>query len=651
MVLFVYSNTLGNYYVLDDEPIIFDNPNFQNISNIPKLFTEDFCEGIQLQCSYYRPFIAISHLLDIFIWEEKVWGYHLTNVTIHLAVVLILYFGVIRVFGNHRAALLASLLFAIHPIHTESVAWLTSRTDPIASIFILLSFGFFHGYLKTKTQTTGSKDSLSHLKSLHLKWWGYGCYWVSLFLFFLALLAKEMAITLPLLLFTYEVLFGFQNSRTTHGLKEGEDRLPQNLFLAGQKTQEKISKKNVWNSPLFGRSFWMNLRGFQHYLPFLGIILIYFGVRQAVLGSLVLGGEIEEKMAGGWPLIPVIVWEYFRLLVFPYPLVVLRPSPLIEGFWSGRVLGSLLFVIGFALILYKVRRDFKGVVFGGFWFLISLLPLLFLVPFSTLEPNERYAYIPSIGFVLMMGFIGDWIYSNSRSTGKNWVRVGVVGIFAGVLLGLGGFTLIRNQDFKDEVILWKGHNASFPDSPYAHIGYKNLGTLHHKRGEIEVALTYYQKFLKTEPDSPDIYYKMGVAYQQLKAFEKALEAYQKALTFYQGDYLIFYNMGLIYKDTNRMEMAENLLKLSINVEPAYYWSHRAMGNVLEYKGDWKRAIEHFEAALVLQPNDSHSHQKLSHLYLKLDQPSPTRPHFERFLNSERNDMIKRGRENDLLEEN
>jgi len=435
----------------------------------------------------------------------------------------------------------------------------------------------------------------------------------------MALLAKEMAITLPLLLFTYEVLFGFKNSISTHGLKGGEDRSPQNLFFAGQKTQEKISEKNVWNFPLSERPFWSNLRGFQHYLPFLGIILIYFGVRQAVLGSLVLGGEIEERLAGGWALIPVMVWEYFRLLVFPYPLVVLRPSPLIEGFWSGRVLGSLLFVISFVLILYKSRRDFKGVVFGGLWFLISLLPLLFLVPFSTLEPNERYAYIPSIGFVLMMGFIGDWIYSYSRSTGKSWVRVGVVGIFVGVLLGLGGFTLIRNQDYQDEVILWKGHYARFPDSPYAHIGYKNLGTLHHKRGEIEVALTYYQKFLKTEPDNPDLYYKMGVAYQQLKAFEKALEAYQKALTSKLGDYLIFYNMGLIYKDTNRMEMAENLFKQSIHIEPAYYWSHRAMGDVLEYKGDWKGAIEHFEAALVLQPDDSLSRQKLSHLYQKLDQ--------------------------------
>jgi len=99
-----------------------------------------------------------------------------------------------------------------------------------------------------------------------------------------------------------------------------------------------------------------------------------------------------------------------------------------------------------------------------------------------------------------------------------------------------------------------------------------------------------------------------------------------------------------------MEMAKNLFKLSIAVEPTYYWSHRVLGDVLEYKGDWKGAIEYFEAALVLQPNDSHSHQKLSNLYLKLYPPSPAKPHFERFLNSGRNDMIKRARENDLLEE-
>jgi len=199
IVLVINWNTLGNHYVIDDEVYLINNTHFQDASYLPEFFTKGFCEGIQRKCAYYRPLIAISHLADFYLWGDHLWGYHLTNLIIHLAVVITLYLLVGWVFKNTRVAFISSIFFAVHPAHIESVAWIGNRSDPMAALLMLISFGLYYSALKHDRCGPSVSEP---------KWWKSPWTYLSLLFFSLALLAKEIAITLPFLLFSYEFLFG-----------------------------------------------------------------------------------------------------------------------------------------------------------------------------------------------------------------------------------------------------------------------------------------------------------------------------------------------------------------------------------------------------------------------------------------------------------
>ena len=143
IVLAINWNTLGNHYVIDDEVYLIKNTHFQDVSYLTEYFTKGFCEGIQRKCAYYRPLIAISHLVDFYMWGNYFWGYHFTNLIIHLAVVITLYLLVGWVFKNILVACISSIFFAVHPAHVESVAWIGNRSDIFAALFMLISFGLY----------------------------------------------------------------------------------------------------------------------------------------------------------------------------------------------------------------------------------------------------------------------------------------------------------------------------------------------------------------------------------------------------------------------------------------------------------------------------------------------------------------------------
>jgi len=618
IVLVINWNTLGNHYVIDDEIYLINNTHFQDISYLPEYFTKGFCEGIQRKCAYYRPLIAISHLADFYLWGDHLWGYHLTNLIIHLSVVITLYLLVGWVFKNTRVAFISSIFFAVHPAHIESVAWIGNRSDPSAALFMLISFGFYYHTLKnSRDGFLGSYPGSSLLVNpqrgrvnpqrgrvnpqywrVNPKWWKSPWTYLSLLFFSLALLAKEIAITLPLLLFSYEVLFGPE----------------------GRRWGPEVEKKQ-----------------FYPYLPFFGMIVLYFFMRQNALGYLALGEEGSEGFWKGWLSVPIIIWEYFSLMLFPHPLVIFPPSPVIEDIWSISFLGGLLFLLGFgAGLIFLFRKNIKGAVFGGVWFLISLLPVLYIVAFSELGPNERYSYIPSIGFSLMVGFTADWVASMKYLKERSWAQRGLVTSLLAVLLIFGGLTMDRNQDWRDEAVLWKGHYALFPDSPKGHF---NLANIYMRRGEYELAIEWYQAHARFFPNSSGAHFYVGLAYHQLGEIEKALEAYNRSLEKGEVDHLTFYNMGLIYMEKKQIPRAIQLLEMSIAVEPDYFWSHRALGEALGALGFFKEAISQLRVAVGLKPKDSYPHLLLSQYLQKVGKPLEAGRHHQIFLQLNKNGMM------------
>jgi len=176
-----YINTLDNPFIWDDVYLIKDNPILSDFKNIPQLFVKNI-GGDTYTFAFYRPLQPLTYMIDQVFYDLDARGYHVTNILIHIFVALSLFFLITTIFKDRWMALLASLLFVVHPLHTEAVTYISGRADLLVALFILLTFIYYVRFLDSRDE------------------FNYG---FSLFFFFLALLSKEYALIVPFLFGVY----------------------------------------------------------------------------------------------------------------------------------------------------------------------------------------------------------------------------------------------------------------------------------------------------------------------------------------------------------------------------------------------------------------------------------------------------------------
>ena len=193
-----YGRSLSHQFVWDDEPIIIENPYIRNIGNIPSFFFPYYWKynhpGTKGQ---YRPLRTVSLAISYRLWKFRPFGYHLTNLILHILNVLLVYLVVMKLFKKPKIAFLTSLLFALHPIHVEAVSWVKNRTELFSLAFFLLSLSFYIKYIPVPDGSNLTSNSVRQNKWLIL----------SSLCFILALMGKETAIALPIVLFAYLLYF------------------------------------------------------------------------------------------------------------------------------------------------------------------------------------------------------------------------------------------------------------------------------------------------------------------------------------------------------------------------------------------------------------------------------------------------------------
>src|SRR5262249_5797263 len=183
----VYVNAIGADFVVDDNSQILRNPQIRDWSYVPTIFSQSVWEfqGADARGNYYRPLQLFTYMLTYFVFGLKPFGFHLVNILLHGAVTYLVYRVVLSLFGNSWVAFGAALLFATHPMHTESVTWIAGLTDVLCAVFYFASFWL---YIDGTTAENKKRIRVAYL------------------LFFPALLTKEMAATLPLMAALYEHL-------------------------------------------------------------------------------------------------------------------------------------------------------------------------------------------------------------------------------------------------------------------------------------------------------------------------------------------------------------------------------------------------------------------------------------------------------------
>lgn len=421
--LMVYANTLRMDFVYDDLLQIKELPLIRDIRNIPQMFTVEMWQILGGESPYYRPLFFISFALDYFFWKENPFGYHLTNIILHAAISLHVYLLARRITESRAAAFTAGLLFAVHPIHAEATAWISARNELLSALFMLFSYLTFILFLEK-----GKKTIL----------------FISLLSFFMALLSKEMAITLPLLVFLHVWCF----------------------------TEGRWEKKLVWPS------------------LYCAAVAPYLLIRASVLDIQSWGSHpLSWKICTGVG----IVVSYIRLLFFPVNLKVFYSIPIQKTFFSADVLVPLMLLLAIIISVIASWKYDSKLFFCLSWIFITLLPVSGFV--TLLHPAlmaDRYLYIPSVGFCMAAGILfSKLVREEGRS--RTLRRVVTYPIGASVIIILLALTLRRSHDWENQHSFMVNMVKDAAGTYFAHYF---LGNLYKEDGRVEDAIVEYTKPLR-----------------------------------------------------------------------------------------------------------------------------------------------------------
>jgi tetratricopeptide (TPR) repeat protein len=412
VVLLCFVNALRNEFVFDDIYLVSVNKQIRSL-NLPLLL------------SSYRPIRDISYAIDYSFWGDNPFGFHLTSILIHAVNVLLVFSLVRRLSKDLVSATIAALIFAVHPIQTDAVTYISGRRDVLFTSFYILAF---HSYL-TYYRNRWSVKAVT-------------CFCLFLVLWMLSLLSKEMAVSLPILIFVWHFCDAWDAEAGSIG-------------------------RQVWQAfkRAFSRDKWLWLL-----LSLSGIAFTAYWVLVKRASSRVQLGKFEY-WGGSFYLnmltvVRVHAW-YLKQLIFPTPIAqYLGAFEVSESIFDLRFLLSLVIVGGvLAYGFLQLNRD-KLMAFAIFSYFVFLLPVSQLIPHHELLA-DHYLYLPIMSFGLFVALLVKKI-GNRGIIGHKALYV-VTGV---AVIVLAVITIVHNRTWKDERSLWSANYQTVPTSPRAAL---NLG--------------------------------------------------------------------------------------------------------------------------------------------------------------------------------
>lgn len=550
----LYANTLQNTFVYDDAVTITGNTMIKDIKNLPKLVVkkEYFSRSGEMT---YRPVVTFTYFFDYALYRLKPWGYHLTNILLHTVNGILLYIFLTIISqisaNSHRPvsiaavnpALLITLLFVTHPILTEAVNAVSFREDLLVFMFYITALIF---YIRTFS-------TISRIKSTVI-------YMFSCFSYVLALLSKEMAVTLPIIIYLYEWFYR--------------------------------SKKNALTSVPSNR----------HAIGYIALTLAYFWFRFYYFYN-----PIEENIPA-WSLkervltVPWLFLNYIKVVIFPVSLSVIHKISSVD---------LSVFLLSFSIAVFVVVITFlvkeKNFIFGILFFGITLLPVYNIIPI--VNPfAERYLYLPVAGFVTAIYYL-----ISERLLSRH--RVLSYGILTALLLIIGlnsWHVLTRNRVWLDSNSLWADTIRKAPDDSRV---YNEIGAAYIDQNKFDEAVEEFKAALKLHPDNPMSRHNLGFVYYKQGRFEEAIQEFKAALRLRPNYSLAHNNLGNVYFSQGRLEEALREYEKAVEIDTDNPSSYTNMGNVYSNTGNFDKAVSYYRMALELDPDFTDAHYGLGRLYL------------------------------------
>jgi len=547
--LIVYGRVVNFDFTNYDDPfLIYENPVVRaglTLRGLLWALTTSYFE-------FWHPLTWLSHMLDYQLFGLRPGLHHLMNLGFHVANALVLFAVLRRMTGALWRSAIVAALFALHPLHVESVAWLSERKDVLSTFFGLLSLWAYARY-------TGE----SKVRSLKSKVF----YRLALVLFAFGLMTKPMVVTLPFVL----LLLDYWPLRRVSSFKL------------------QVSSSSILNPQRSGLS-----RLILEKLPFFGLALVscaitFIGVKTAhnILST--------EVVPWGFRLanVPVSYVRYLGKMVWPVDLAVFYPMP---SHWEAwQVVGAVLLLLLISLLVVVWARSAPYLIFGWLMFLGTLVPTLGLVPVGYQSIADRYTYFPSIGlFVAVVWAVADF------SVRWRFRTAFLAGATALALLVCGSVTWFQVRHWRNSITLWTHCLAATRGNATAHY---QLGHALQHSGQANEAMKQYREALRIKPDHLDANLNLGVALVETNQLQEATNYFGKALRI-EPDYAKAHiNMGNALYKLKDFSGATNHYAQALQTNPDNGNTHHVYALALLDLGDFTGAITHASEAMRLDPKD------------------------------------------------
>jgi protein O-mannosyl-transferase len=609
LTLICYGNILANSFVYDDSQQILQNPYVKNWHFIPQIFGTTVWSfvGQAGSTNYYRPLMTFTFLVLWKIFGPIPFGFHLYSLLMQFAVVVMLFYAGKRLFGDLRVAWLAALIFVVHPVHTEAVAWIAAVPDLQATFLLLLAIWLLSGETKRSWSANFSIAAC----------------------FCLALLCKEPALMFAPLAIVFEHMCA-------------KDR-QHNTFL----------RKFIRYAPLCVLG-----------IGYLLLRVVLFGKLAPVLQRPQLSWPqtIDSAFA--------LVLQYTRLLFWPSRLSafhVFHPS---TSLFDAHVLAGAAICGACLAAIFAVRKRYPMVAFAILWLAVTLGPVLNARWMVANTMTERYLYLPSVGFCWLVAWclLQGW-NALRGSGGARALRLSFACILGALFVAGMIATVKRNRVWQSELTLYTRTLETDPDayvirnnlgSLYFGFGdlqraeselsaalagkpdsvnamnalamvyreqgryaqsrelfaraiatkplwgdpYFNLGRLLEKQGLVSEALRNFDQAVNLAPLNPAAHYWYGHALLKLHRYQEAEPELQKSLALApEASFGALCDLATVYLETGQNDRALAILRRVAKDYPFDSHAHFAMGQLLETKGQGDDALKEYERGLVLEPGN------------------------------------------------
>jgi tetratricopeptide (TPR) repeat protein len=542
----------------------------------------------------WHPLTWLSHTVDVQLYGLKPGGHHLTSLLLHAVNSVLLLLLLERLTGAFWRSVCVAALFALHPMHVESVAWVAERKDVLSGFFFLLTLGAYARYaigirgemgLNAESSCAQSAPRNTHHATRY--------YALALFFFALGLMSKPMLVTLPAVL----MLLDFWPLR-------------------------RLQASTVWR--LVGEK-----------IPFLAL-----SVASSVVTFLVQQGAGAVSSLEAVPLefrISNALISYVRYaakMIWPAHLAAFYPLPADWAAWW--VVGAVLVLAGLSVLaLYRARRA-PYLAFGWFWYLGMLVPVIGIVQVGQQAMADRYSYLPLVGLFAAIVWSAAEIPARWPGT-KSWLAVSATA----VMVACAGLTWNQTGHWRNSATLFEhaiavtrdnavaqnnlgvtlldagnlagaeGHlaeavrlKANYPDA----LG--NLGLCWARQGRLLEAAELFQRSLKARPDG-SVHYNFANLLSQQGDSEQAEARYKAALQLKPGLVEAWYNLGALQAKRGKTQEAAQNYTAALRIKPDYVEAHLSLGALLAAQKQLDEAIVHFQAAVQAAPDKADAHFNLA----------------------------------------